>query len=72
MLVTQRRMECLVTAQEFVKISTQLFNDMRVWIAEASKGSALSASDLAMLNASVKIVERVTLKEVEEKPGTSN
>jgi len=25
-----------------------------------------------MLNASVKIVERVTLKEAEEKPGTSN
>ena len=45
---------------------------MRVWIAEASKDSALSASDLAMLNASVKIVERVTLKEVEEKPDTSN
>ena len=61
-----------MTAQEFLKISTQLFNDMRVWIAEASKDSALSASDLAMLNASVKIVERVTLKEVEEKPGTSN
>ena len=61
-----------MTAQEFLKISTQLFNDMRVWIAEASKDSALSASDLAMLNASVKIVERVTLKEVEEKPDTSN
>ena len=55
-------MECLVTAQEFLTISTQLFNDMRVWIAEASKDSALSAADLAMLNASVKIVERVTLK----------
>ena len=72
MLIAQRRMECRVTAQEFVKISTQLFNDMRVWIAEASKDNALSASDLAMLNASVKIVERVTLKEVEEKPDTSN
>jgi len=63
-------MECLVTAQEFLKISTQLFNDMRVWITEASKDNALSASDLAMLNASMKIVERVTLKEAEEKPDT--
>ena len=56
-----------MTAQEFVKISTQLFNDMRVWIAEAAKDNALSAQDLAMLNASMKIVERITLKEVEEK-----
>ena len=61
-----------MTAQEFVKISTQLFNDMRVWIAEAAKDNALSVADLAMLNASMKIVERVTLKEVEEKPDTSN
>jgi hypothetical protein len=65
-------MECPVTAQEFLKISTQLFNDMRVWIAEASKDDALSAADLAMLNASMKIVERVTLKEAEEKPDTAN
>jgi len=45
---------------------------MRVWITEASKDNALSASDLAMLNASMKIVERVTLTEAEEKPHTSN
>ena len=43
-----------------------------VWIAEASKDDALSAADLAMLNASMKIVERVTLKEAEEKPDTAN
>jgi hypothetical protein len=61
-----------MTAQEFLKISTELFNDMRVWIAEASKDDALSASDLAMLDASMKIVERVTLREAETKPGTSN
>ena len=61
-----------MTAQEFLKVSTQLFHDMRVWIAEASKDNALSASDLAMLTASMKIVERVTLKEAEEKPGSSN
>ena len=61
-----------MTAQEFLKISTQLFNDMRVWIAEASKDGGLSASDLALLNASMKIVERVTLKEAVDKPDTSN
>jgi hypothetical protein len=61
-----------VTAQEFLKISTQLFNDMRTWVAEASKDNALSAADLAMLNASMKIVERVTLKEAVAKPDTSN
>ena len=61
-----------MTAQEFLQISTQLFKDMRVWIAEASKDDALSPSDLAMLNASMKIVERVTLKEAEAKPDTSN
>lgn len=61
-----------MTAQEFLRISTQLFNDMRRWIAEASKDDALSASDLAMLNASMKIVERVTLKEAEVKPDKAN
>jgi hypothetical protein len=61
-----------VTAQEFLNISTKLFNDMRVWIAEASKDGALSASDLAMLTASIKIVERVTLREAEAKPETPN
>lgn len=57
-----------MTTQEFLKVSTQLVNDLRVWVAEASKDEALSASDLAMLNASMKIVERVTLKESGEGP----
>ena len=69
---SQRERSATVTAQEFLKISTQLFNDLRVWIAEASKDDALSASDLAMLNAAMKIVERVTLAETEAKPDTSN
>ena len=34
--------------------------------------TTLSASDLAMLSASMKIIERVTLKEVEIKPETGN
>ena len=61
-----------MTAQEFLEISTQLFNDMRAWIAEASKDGSLSATDLAMLNAAMKIVERVTLKEAEIKPETAD
>jgi hypothetical protein len=61
-----------VTSQEFLRVSTQLFNDMRVWIGEASKDASLSASDLAMLNAAMKIVERVTLTEAEVKPDTAD
>lgn len=61
-----------MTAKEFLDVSTKLFADMKLWIAEASKDDALSASDLAMLNASMKIVERVTLKEVEVKADRAN
>ncbi len=61
-----------MTAQEFLKLSTALFKDMKAWIAEAAKDDMLSASDLAMLNASMKIVERVTLQEAEKKPETAN
>jgi hypothetical protein len=45
---------------------------MKAWIGEAAKDDTLSASDLAMLNASMKIVERVTLKEAATKPDTGN
>jgi hypothetical protein len=61
-----------VTAQEFLKLSTSLFGDMKDWIAEAAKDNTLSPSDLAMLEASMKIVERVTLKEAVSKPETNN
>ena len=61
-----------MTAKEFLDISTKLFADMKTWIGEAAKDDALSASDLVMLNASMKIVERVTLKEVETKPEKAN
>ena len=64
--------EVRLTAKEFLDVSTKLFADMKLWIAEASKDDALSASDLAMLNASMKIVERVTLKEVEVKADRAN
>ena len=61
-----------MTAKEFLDLSTRLFGDMKAWIAEAAKDDTLSASDLAMLSASMKIIERITLKEVETKPETSN
>jgi hypothetical protein len=61
-----------MTAKEFLDLSTKLFTDMKAWVAEAAKGDTLSASDLAMINASMKIVERVTLKEAEIKPATGN
>jgi len=61
-----------MTAKEFLDVSTKLFADMKAWITEASKDDALSASDLAMLNASMKIVERVTLQEAEVKPDLAN
>jgi hypothetical protein len=61
-----------VTAQEFLNLSTALFKDMKAWVAEAAKDGTLSPSDLAMLEASIKIVERVTLKEAATKPDTAN
>jgi hypothetical protein len=61
-----------MTAKEFLDISTKLFTDMKLWIAEASKDDALSVSDLAMLNSAMKIIERVTLKEAETKPEKAN
>jgi hypothetical protein len=67
--VPEERMN--MTAKEFLDLSTKLFSDMNAWISEAAKDDTLSASDLAMINASMKIVERVTLKEVEIKPEVS-
>ena len=61
-----------MTAQEFLSLSTSLFRDMKDWIGEAAKDNTLSPSDLAMLEASMKIVERVTLKEAASKPETGN
>jgi len=61
-----------MTAQEFLALSTKLFTEMKVWVAEASKSDTLVPSDLAMIEAAMKIVERVTLREVETKPRTAN
>ncbi len=61
-----------MTAQEFVALSTKLVSDMTAWTAEASKDEALSASDLGLLQAAMKIIDRVTLREAEVKPTTAN
>jgi hypothetical protein len=61
-----------MTAKEFLDISTKLFADMNIWVAEAAKDDALSPADLAMIQATMKIVERVTLKEAEDKPAKAN
>ncbi len=61
-----------MTGAEFAALSTHIFSDLTKWVAEASKDETLSASDLAMLQASMKIIERVTYKEAEGKPDTAN
>ena len=61
-----------MTAAEFAALSTHLFKDLTTWVAEASKDETLTASDLAMLQAAMKIVERVTYTEAEKKPDTAN
>ena len=61
-----------MTAKEFLDVSTKLFADMKVWISEVSKEGALSASDLAMLNAAMKIVERATIETAGDKPQQAN
>jgi len=61
-----------MTSAEFAVLSTHLFGDLTKWIGEASKDDTLSVSDLAMLQATMKIIERVTYKEAEIKPDGAN
>ena len=61
-----------MTSAEFAALSTQLFTDLTKWVTEASKDDTLSASDLALLQAAMKIIERVTYKQAESKPDTAN
>ena len=61
-----------MTSQEFLELSTKLFQDLRRWIEEAGKNDGLSPSDLALLTSAANIVERVTLTETELKPKTAN
>ncbi len=61
-----------MTSAEFAALSTNLFSELTKWITEASKDETLSVSDLAMLQAAMKIIERVTYMEAEIKPDGAN
>jgi hypothetical protein len=61
-----------MTAAEFAALSTRMFSDLAQWVGEASKDNTMSASDLAILQAAMKIIERVTYTEAELKPDTNN
>jgi hypothetical protein len=61
-----------MNAPQFVALSVRLVSDFKDWIAEASKDDSLAASDLALLQSTLKIVERVTYREVDVKPDTDN
>jgi hypothetical protein len=63
-------MEFTMTAQEFLRLSTKLVEDMKAWVAVAGKDNGLSPDELATLIAATQIVEGVTLREVEAEPGT--
>jgi hypothetical protein len=56
-----------VTPQAFLVLSTRLCTDLKDWITAAHQDGALSESDLGLLEATIKIIERATLKDVEGK-----
>jgi hypothetical protein len=51
-----------MTTKQFLDLSTKLFNDMKAWVGEAGQNHHLSPSDIAALEASMKVIERVTLQ----------
>ena len=61
-----------MTSAEFAALSTRIFNELRTWIEESSKGNTLSTADLAVLQAALAVMERVTYTEAEMKPDTAN
>ena len=61
-----------MTSAEFAALSTTIFNHLRKWVEESSKGDTLSAGDLAVLQAAMTIMERVTYVEAAIKPDTTN
>jgi hypothetical protein len=54
-----------VTAPQFVSLSTTLIKDLQRWVSEARKDSALSEIDLALLQQTVRVIERATAREVD-------
>jgi hypothetical protein len=61
-----------MTAAEFAALSTKIFSDLKKWVEETSKDESLSANDLAVLQAAMSIMERVTYSETDSKPDTAN
>jgi hypothetical protein len=61
-----------MNAPEFVSLSTKIVSQLKDWIAEASKDGSLSTADLAVLQSTLQIVERVTYRELDIKPDTDN
>jgi hypothetical protein len=57
-----------MTAAEFVALSTTLVKDINLWVAEASRDGSLSPGDLALLEAALSVISKVTIKEAETKP----
>ena len=59
-----------MTPQAFLALSTRVCTDLKDWIAAAHGDGVLSESDLGLLETSVKIIERATLKDIESKSAT--
>jgi hypothetical protein len=57
-----------MTAAEFVALSTTLVRDINVWVTEASRDGSLGPGDLALLEATLNVIAKVTVKEAETKP----
>lgn len=61
-----------MNAHEFAALSAELVASLRKWIEEASKDEGLSAADLALVQQTLRTIERVTYREVAIKPDTAN
>jgi hypothetical protein len=57
-----------MTAAEFVALSTRLVNDINAWVTETSRDGSLSPGDLALLEATLNVISKITIKEAEVKP----
>jgi len=52
----------------FLTLSKALCEDCRKWLNEVEAHHALTADDLAVLNAAIEIIDRTTVKLVAEQP----
>ena len=52
-----------MTAADFVALSTTLVRDINVWVTEASRDGSLGPGDLALLEATLNVIAKVTVKE---------